>query len=144
VIVLGRRTRPKNKSKVDLRELSLSLRAFVDEVHPEDLRFHVILGFIHRTFLRILDVLPIDLDSTLLDAVIEDYFQSISGKKHPNSLQMRIKGIPLQEIFSAFTQIVEHASTEQMQVMYLLGFCQGLLNRMMRKVGINYQVPPPF
>lgn len=134
---------PKKLVKMDLREVSLKLRVGIDNLKSDDLRLITLLGFFHRSFLKLVKMMQIPLDSDVLNAVILDYIQDDIAESEKKMLHSTLEGISLLDIFQYFLTFLDSAN-DLVQLMYFYGFCQGILNRIMRKLGIDYQIPPPF
>ena len=133
----------KNLKKMDLRDISLMLRNTVDSLDKDDMRLQALLGFFHGIFLKIVEKINLELYTFSLNLRITDYVQRPQEQNSQN-LKLEIKGISLIEIFAIFRAIVENPETDDFQLMYLFGFSQGLLNRIMRKLEIDYKIPPPI
>lgn len=132
----------KRLEKMDLRDVSLMLRTTVDNLDKVDIRLFVILGFFHGIFLKIIERLNFDFDIFTLNLRITDFIKN-APKQNAESVNLEIDGINLQEIFSILRSIVENSGADDIQLMYVFGFCHGLLNRIMRKLDIDYQIPMP-
>ena len=128
---------------MDLRDISLMLRNTVDNLDRKDLRLQALLGFFHGMFLKIVDKLNLKLDTFSLNLRITDYIQR-PQEQNSQDLKLEINRISLIEIFAIFRTIVENPETDDFQLMYVFGFSQGLLNRIMRKLEIDYQIPLPI
>jgi len=139
---LGEKMRNKKLEKMDLRDISLMLRKTVDNLDKDDLRLHVLLGFFHGIFLKMIEKLNFDFDTFTLNLRITDFIKQ-APVQNSEGLKLEIKGINLQEIFSIFRNIAESSDSDEFQLVYLFGFSQGLLNRIMRKLDIDYQIPMP-
>jgi hypothetical protein len=132
----------KKLEKLDLRDVSLMLRTSVDNLDDRDLNLHVLLGFFHGIFLKIIARLNFDFDTFTLNLRITDFIKN-APKQPSKEAKLEINGISLQEIFSIFRSLLEDSGTEDILLMYIFGFSHGLLNRIMRKLGIDYQIPMP-
>ena len=132
----------KKLEKMDLRDVSLMLRYTVDNLDKEDLKLHVLLGFFHGIFLKIIEKLNFNFDTFTLNLRITDFIKN-APKQNSEGLNLEINGISLQDVFSIFRATVEDSGTEDIQLMYIFGFFHGLLNRIMRKLEIGYQIPMP-
>lgn len=133
----------KSLKKMDLRDISLMLRSTVDTLNKGDLRIQALLGFFHGFFLNIIEKLNLDLDTFILNLRITDYIKQ-PQEQNSTEVKLEINKINLEEIFAIFRTIVEDPDTPEFQLMYLFGLSQGLLNRIMRKLDIDYQIPPPI
>ena len=118
------------------------LRYTVDNLDKEDLKLHVLLGFFHGIFLKIIEKLNFNFDTFTLNLRITDFIKN-APKQNSEGLNLEIIGISLQDVFSIFRATVEDSGTEDIQLMYIFGFFHGLLNRIMRKLEIGYQIPMP-
>ncbi|MFW9897561.1 MAG: hypothetical protein ACFFD7_17280 [Candidatus Thorarchaeota archaeon] len=106
------------------------------------MRLPALLGFFHGFFLNIIQKLNLDLDTFMLNLKITDYIER-PREQNPQEMKLEINKINLLDIFATLRATVEHPNTSEFQLMYLFGFSQALLNRIMRKLGIAYQIPPP-
>jgi hypothetical protein len=119
------------------------LKNSVDTLDKDDLRIQALLGFFHGFYGNIIEKLNLDLDTFILNLSITDYIKRLQ-EQNPRDMKLDINKISLFDIFTTFRATVEHPDTFEFQLMYLFGFTQGLLNRIMRKLEIDYQIPPPI
>jgi hypothetical protein len=133
----------KKLQKMDLREVSLKVRVGIDNLKSGDLRLIALLGFFHRSFLKLVKMMQIPLDTDVLNTVIGDYIQEDITESENKTLQSTLEGISLLDLFQYFLIFLDSTS-DPVHLMYLYGFSQGILNRIMRKLGIDYQIPPLF
>ena len=87
--------------------------------------------------------MQVPLDTDVLNAVIGDHVRQSSAPSRDNGSESTLEGYRVVDILAYFKGFLEVADSP-VQLMYFYGFSQGILNRIMRKLGIDYQIPPPF
>ena len=82
-------------------------------------------------------------NTDVLNAVIGDCIEDDDRFPDRSEINMTTGGYSLGEIFNYFNNFLSSTS-DLIQLMYMYGFSQGILNRIMRKLRIEYEIPPPF
>jgi len=137
---------PKKLQKMDIREVALKVRTGVDAMQSDDLGLLALLGFFHRTLLQLVQKLQIPMDIEVLNSVVTNYIQhnkNLEGFGEFGRVWNRLEGYSIVEICDYFNQFL-NSTDNLVELMYFFGFTQGILNRIMRKLGIDHQIPPPF
>jgi hypothetical protein len=127
---------------MDSRNITLKIRALVDSVRGDDARLYFLLGAFQNFLDKLATRLGVSYDRATLNKKISKFIKKKkrrSGKKKTAVDQSALKE-PLSWVgILRFT--IENPSTDLIEIVYLFGFSMGLLNRIMRKLHIKYQLP---
>jgi len=127
---------------MDSRNITLKIRALVDSVREDDARLYLLLGAFQNFLDKLVTRLGVLYDRATLNKKISKFIKKKkrrAGKKGTAVDQSALKE-PLSWVgILRFT--IENPSTDLTEIVYLFGFSMGLLNRIMRKLHIKYQLP---
>jgi len=130
---------------MDSRNITLQIRALVDSVREDDERLSLLLGAFQNFLDKSATRLGVSYDRATLNKKIKKYIKKKkrkAGKKGTNVDQSALKEVLSRVRLLTFT--IENPSTDLNEIVYLFGFSMGLLNRIMRKLHIKYQLPSIF
>ena len=126
----------------EVSKKALRLRKRVDDLDYGSVELTTILGFSHNMYLKLSRKFEVEEEYIeILNKKIMDFVQQEMIEGIDTNPSFDIKQTPLLEIFMHLRTSYENGTPSERA--YLLGFFQGLLNRLMRKLGIEYQLPRP-